>query len=290
MAIRNPVEWSVDHWRNWSHAVAAGGRAAARSDTRTPPSVRRIGVADLRDALARGLADFGAYRTDVIFIAIIYPVAGLVLAQALSERNLLQLLFPLVSGFALIGPFAAIGLYEMSRRREEGVTVGWRDAFGVLVSPSFGAILALGLVLLGIFLLWMIAAQAIYALTLGPEPPASFGAFVEVVFTTTSGWTMIAVGIGVGFLFAVLALAIGVVSFPLMLDRKVSVGAAVRTSLRAVARNPGPMALWGLIVVVALVLGAVPLLVGLAVVMPVLGHATWHLYRKVVAHDGPPPA
>jgi uncharacterized membrane protein len=171
----------------------------------------------------------------------------------------------------------------MSRRRETGARVAWPEAFGVVRSRSFGAIVALGLVLIAIFALWILAAAIIYRLTLGPAPPVGIAPFLRDVFTTDRGWTMIGVGIGVGFLFACLVLAISVVSFPLLLDRDVGFATAVATSMRAVALNPGPMALWGLIVAAGLVIGSIPLLLGLIFVMPVLGHATWHLYRAVVA-------
>jgi uncharacterized membrane protein len=141
----------------------------------------------------------------------------------------------------------------------------------------------LGLVLLAIFLLWLLAANVIYQITLGPEPPISIVAFARDLFTTNAGWTMILVGVGVGFLFALLVLAISVVSFPLLLDRDVGLDRAVWTSIRAVAANPGPMAVWGLIVAAGLAIGSIPAFLGLIIVVPVLGHATWHLYRKVVA-------
>lgn len=283
--IRNPIEWSVENFRLWLHAMASGRHAVHHTGedlNSLVPAIRRITVADLRDALKKGLEDFAAYRTDVIFLCLIYPIAGLVLARAAYGRDMMHLLFPLASGFALVGPFAAIGLYEMSRRREKGADITWRDAFGVLGSPSFAAILALGLVLMVIFLLWLLAAQAIYTVTLGPQPPASLGSLLHDALTTRAGWALIGVGVGVGFLFAVLVLAISVVSFPLLLDRKVGADTAMWTSVRAVVANPVPMAAWGLIVTAGLVIGAIPLFVGLAVVMPVLGHATWHLYRKVV--------
>ena len=249
-------------------------------------AVRRIGVADLWDALAHGLADFEANRTDVIFLCVIYPVIGLVLGRLASGYGLLPLLFPLASGFALVGPFAAVGLNEISRRREQGSDVRWVDAFGVLRSPSIGAILLLGLMLIALFLLWLVVAQIIYVVTLGPQPPASVAGFISEVFTTNAGWTMIVVGIGAGFLFALLVLAVSVVSFPLLLDRNAGIGTAISTSARAVSANPGVMALWGLIVACGLVVGSVPLFVGLVVILPVLGHATWHLYRKVVPRLG----
>jgi uncharacterized membrane protein len=246
--------------------------------------VRRIELADLRDVLARGLSDLGAYRADVVFLGIVYPVAGLVLAWLTLGYDMLPLLFPLASGFALIGPVAAVGLYEISRRREQGVDITWADAFGVVRAPAFGAIVVLGLVLVAIFLLWLAAAYAIYLVTLGPEPPASAGSFVQDVFTTSAGWALIIVGVGVGFLFALLVLTVSVVSFPLLLDRDVGLYTAVATSVRAVVANPGPMAVWGLIVAGGLAIGSIPLLLGLILVMPVLGHASWHLYRKVVPH------
>jgi uncharacterized membrane protein len=285
MTIRNPIEWATDQIKLAGLVVGSASRAGVGIEENlepTLPEVRRLEIADLGEVLARGLDDFAAYRTDVIFLCVVYPVVGLVLARLAFGYGMLPLLFPLASGFALIGPFAAVGLYEMSRRREQGGRVGWPDAFGVIGSRSFGAIVMLGLLLVAIFLLWLIAAETIYEVTLGPQPPAAIGSFARDVLTTGAGWTMIVVGIGVGFLFALLVLAISVVSFSLLLDRDVGLGAAISTSVRAVIVNPGPMAIWGLIVAGGLVIGSIPLFLGLIIVMPVLGHGTWHLYRKVV--------
>ena len=223
LTIRNPVEWGVDQLKHAAVAVEAAGRAGrrVRANLHSPaPAVARIGAADLWAALAAGFRDFAAFRTDVVFLCVLYPVAGLILARLAFGYHMLPLLFPLASGFALVGPFAAVGLYQMSRRREAGEETGWVDAFGVVRSPSFPAIVLLGLVLMAIFLLWLLAALKIYALTLGPTSPASPAAFIRDVFTTHAGWILIGAGVGVGFLFAVLVLTISVVSFPLLLDRE----------------------------------------------------------------------
>src|SRR4051812_37608933 len=249
------------------------------------PVIRTIGLSDLNDALRRGWEDFKAVPSHAIVLCLIYPVLGLVLARTVLGYSVLPLLFPLAAGFALLGPFAALGLYELSRRREAGEPASAWDAVEVLRSPSLGAMVGLGTLLLALFVTWVATAQAIYVAAFGYAAAAGIPDFLERVLTTSQGWWLIVVGCGVGFLFAVVALCISVVSFPLMLDRHASAGDAIVTSLRAVARNPVPMAVWGLIVAVLLVLGSLPLFLGLAVVIPLLGHATWHLYRKVIVSD-----
>ena len=247
------------------------------------PVVRRIGLADLKDALAKGLADFMATPTQLLFLGVIYPLVGLVAARAAYGGELLPLLYPLVAGLSLMGPVAAVGIYELSRRRERGLEVSWLNAFDVLRSRSIFSIVLLGGMLVAIFIAWLAAAEAVYQYTFGSTAAASIEEFVRQVFTTAQGWRLIVLGNAVGFLFAVLVLTLSVVSFPLLLDRDVGPIVAVRTSIRAVVANPITMAAWGLTVAFLLFIGCLPLFVGLAVVMPILGHATWHLYRKVVA-------
>ena len=253
------------------------------------PVIRNIGFADLREALAKGVDDFYAMPTHAMFLCVVYPVVGLLLARLAFGYSILPLLYPLVSGFALVGPVAALGLYELSRRREAGLPTSATRAFDVLQSSSIGAISALALLLLGIFVIWVAIANAIYIATFGYATPASIETFVYDVLSTRAGWTLILVGNGVGLLFAILVLTISVVSFPLLLDRDVGAAVALLTSIRAVTRNPLAMMEWGLIVAALLVVGSLPLFFGLTMIMPVLGHATWHLYRRVVEPQAAPP-
>jgi len=271
----------------YSDSIARLGRHVFGEAVSYP--IRKIELSDLGEALRLGWEDFKAMPSHAVVVCVIYPVLGIALFRMVLGYSVLPLLFPLAAGFALLGPFAAIGLYELSRRRERGEQPGASDAMHVLRAPSFGAILELGVVLLVLFGVWIAAADAIYIWTFGYAAAASIPDFATRVLTTPEGWTLIIVGCGVGFLFAVAALCISVVSFPLMLDRHATAIDAIRTSLRAVRLNPIPMAAWGLIVAALLAVGSLPAFVGLCVVLPVLGHASWHLYRKVVEPDPNPP-
>jgi uncharacterized membrane protein len=283
MHIRNPLEWVFGQWDATNTIGSARPEEywpAARADM--APVVQKITLGDLRDAVRRGLHDFAAARTDVMFICIIYPIVGLFIAVAEARDQFLPLLFPTAAGFALVGPFFAVGLYEMSRNREQTGRATWLDVFKVVRSPSIGAIAGLGALLIVLFLAWLAVAEGIYDFTMGPRPPASTLEFIDGAFTTGAGWTMIGLGLVAGVIFSVAVLAISVVSFPLLLDRPVGIGTAIETSMMAVRRNPVPLGIWGVFVAVCLFIGALPCFIGLIVMLPVLGHSTWHLYRRVV--------
>jgi len=252
---------------------------------RTETVVRKLSLSDLSAALRLGWDDFQAMPSHAIMLCVIYPVLGLVLFRLVLGYSVLPLLFPLAAGFTLIGPFAAVGLYELSRRRELGEEAAAWHAIYVLRAPSFGAMLELGILLFVLFGVWIATADAIYISIFGNTPAASIPDFAKRILTTPEGWLLIIVGCGVGFLFAVTALCTSVVAFPLLLDRHSTAIDAVRTSLRVTMENPLLIAVWGLIVAALLVIGSLPFFVGLAVVLPVLGHATWHLYRRAVEAD-----
>jgi uncharacterized membrane protein len=287
MHIKNPVEWVFAQFE--ASAELGGAHPADYFATPTEiaaahgtPIIRKIFWSDLIQALRDGLADFAEARTDVVFLILIYPVATLVIAAVDAQHALLPLLFPVASGFALIGPLFAIGLYEMSRQRELTGNETYLDTFKVLRSPQLGEITLMGLILIGLFLLWLGVAQAIFNLTIGPAAAASVGDFAAAVLTTPAGWAMIVIGTATGFMFATGVLAISVVTFPLLLDRHVTLATAINTSLLAVRRNPKTLAQWGMIVTGGLIIGATPCFLGLIIILPILGHATWHLYRRLV--------
>ena len=278
--IGNPLSWTMG-----ALGSAAGYATVVVAPARehAPPVTQKLTMADLRLALQKGWEDLAAMRSDVMFACMLYPLMGAVLLGLATQGQVTHLLFPVLSGFALVGPVAGLGLYELSRRREAGLEVGWAAMFDVLRSPRFPRIVMLAAFNAVIFMVWLLLADMIHAATLGPERVLSLGALLSEAVSTPAGWAMVLVGTGVGFVLAALVLAVSVVSFPLLLDRDVSLPVAVTTSVRVAMQNPGVIAAWGLIVAGGLVIGIVPFLVGLIVVLPVLGHATWHLYRAAVA-------
>ncbi|MBL4740894.1 MAG: DUF2189 domain-containing protein [Sneathiella sp.] len=244
--------------------------------------IREIGSAEILDSLKLGIADFNKKPTHYLFLILTYPILMVLIARVYAGYDILPMLFPIIAGSTLLGPVAACGMYELSRRMERGLDSSWTHVFDVFRSPSILAIVTLGVVLGVIFVVWLSLAELIYFSYFGDVVPESLMGFVSAILTTPAGWGLIVTGTITGLIFAVLVLIISVISFPLLLDRRVSAMTAASASFRAVAMNPKSMAVWGFIVALGLVLGAIPLFLGLSVVMPVLGHATWHLYRKVI--------
>ncbi len=269
--------------------MTATSMPGARDRTDDPPiPIRKIGTADLKASLSEGYADFMSKRGDLIFVGLIYPIVGM-LASAGSAGYFLYMLFPIAAGISLLGPLVATGFYELARRREAGLDARWRHFADVFRSPSRGEIASVGALLIGIFFLWLAAAGIIHTIFFGDARHDTFGPFLRDLFTTPQGWGLIIVGNLVGLCFAVVVLAISVVSLPMLVDRRVDAGTAVRTSLAAFRENRGVLLRWGLIIAALLVIGAIPLFVGLAVVLPILGYSSWHLYTRLIDRSALPP-
>jgi uncharacterized membrane protein len=245
-------------------------------------SVRKIGVRDLWKSLQEGYEDFNAKPSFGISLSVIYPLFALLMSFFVIGQNLQRLVFPMLAGLTLLGPVVAVGLLSVSRRRERGLDLGWRSAFDFVHSCSFAPIAALSVVMMLLYAAWLFIAEFIYMSLFGADHPASLAAFVTELTTTRRGGALVFYGVGVGAVFAFTALAISVFAFPLLLDKPTTSITAVSVSIRAVTTNLMVMLIWAVIVVASLAVGASLFLIGLAAVLPILGHATWHLYRKVV--------
>jgi uncharacterized membrane protein len=258
------------------------GRPMTSVSGKVDPVVRRIKVADIAEALGLGLRDFQAMPLYGLLFGALYAVGGNVILLCLTAFGLVYLAYPLAAGFALIGPFVAIGLYEVSREREAGETPSLRSIWSTVRSRS--EIGWMAFVTLFIFVIWMYQVRLLIALLIGLN--ASFSSlheFITVVLTTNEGLVFLAIGNAVGAALSLVLFSLTVVSFPLLLDRDVDFVTAMITSVRAVVTSPLPMISWAAVIVVLLIASALPYFLGLLVTLPVLGHTTWHVYRRIVA-------
>ncbi len=246
------------------------------------PVVRRITRHDIVEAVAAGLRDFKAEPAYGLFFGLFYAAGGIAVVACLSWLDLTYLAYPLAAGFTMIGPFIASGLYEVSRRRESGEPLSFPIVLGAVWAQRRRELAWMAFVAIFILIMWLYQVRLLIALFLGFQSFSSPGQFISVVTSTPSGWLFLAIGHALGAVLALLAFTITVVSFPLLVDRENDFITAIITSFRAVAMNPVPMLGWGLCVVALMIAAIVPLFAGLIVVLPVLGHATWHIYRRVV--------
>jgi uncharacterized membrane protein len=259
-----------------------GAFEAPDADRPRPAPVRDLTVADIRWALEKGWDDFRALRGDFLFLPVVYAALGFAASALAFHQTLFALIFPLAGGFALVGPIAAAGFYELARRREQGMDTTWFHFFDPMRGPQRFPLLMLSIVLAGLFLMWMTVAQGIYANTLGRLAPDGVADFLAKLFTTPEGWTMIIAGNLAGAGFALAALVIGAFSFPMAVDKACDPFVAILTSVSAFLHNPATMLRWGAVVAALLVAGSIPLFLGLMLVLPWLGYSTWHLYTRAV--------
>jgi uncharacterized membrane protein len=267
---------------NQESAMATVSRVSA-SKTKIP--VRKISDEDLRWSLRQGLADFGDLRGDLVFAGLIYTFIGLAAVVMTTNGPLMPFFLPVVAGVGLMGPVAAVGFYELARRREAGQEVHWFNFLDVRKRPSVDDMGIVAGLLLAIFFAWLLAAGALYVALFGWATPTSIGGFITSVFTTPRGWALIILGGAIGAIFGWIVLAFSVASMPMLVDCDISAAEAVSASWRAAHANKAEMIRWGIIVTALLFLGSLPLFVGLAFVLPWLGYATWHLYTRLIDRD-----
>jgi uncharacterized membrane protein len=245
--------------------------------------IRTITDDDLRGSLRQGLSDFMTFRGDIIFAGLVYTVIGIAAVVMSTSRPLMPFFLPVVAGVGLLGPIAAVGFYELAERREDGDRdLHWFNFLDVRKRATVDDMGIVAGLLLAIFFAWLLVAGALYAVLFGWAAPASVGDFLAMVFTTGRGWALIVAGGVIGAIFGWFVLALSVVSLPMLVDCNVSAADAVSTSWRAAHANKGEMIRWGITVLVLLVLGSIPLFVGLAFVLPWLGYSTWHLYTRLI--------
>ena len=249
------------------------------------PVVRTIAIADVTESLAQGLRDFQHAPVYGLTFGILYFLVGLATYLTAAAFNLLYLTYPIAAGFALAGPLVAIGLYEVSRMIERGEALSWGRVISAIRQQAGKEIGWMSFVVLFVLIIWLYQVRLLLALFLGFEQISTMRDFLQVILGTPQGWTFLAVGHVIGAILSVVLFSLTVVSFPLLLDRDVDFITAMITSVRAVARSPGPLLIWAAMIAGLLVIASLPFFAGIIIVLPVLGHASWHLYRRLVAPE-----
>lgn len=258
---------------------AADDALSTRSNALSAMVAEDLTTTDLLDALRAGWRDFAAYPLFGLFFGLIYVVAGLLIWTVLFRGGQVAWLVPAAAGFPLLAPFVAVGLYEVSRRHETGAPIRWGAVLGALRGRGDEQILSMGVIVFVAFGFWLMIAHGIFAVFMAES---GIGMESLALFASPAGIAMLFVGSGVGALMALAFYAITVISLPMLVDREVDFLTAIITSLAAIRANPATMLSWAVIIAVLLFIAMAPMFLGLVVALPVLAHATWHLYRRAV--------
>lgn len=252
---------------------------------RPDPVVNTITFADVTEAIGAGLRDFQRAPIYGLTFGFAYFLGGILVLLTASALDMLYLTYPIAAGFALAGPLVSIGLYEVSRLIERGEPLSWGRIFRAIGTQTGKEIGWMSFVVLFVLIIWLYQVRLMVALFLGSESIATMRDFLNTVLTTAPGWTFLAVGHVIGAILSIVLFSLTVVSFPILLDRNVDFITAMITSVRSVAKNPVPMLMWAAIIAALLMAASVPFFAGIIIVLPILGHTSWHLYRKLVAPE-----
>ncbi len=252
-----------------------------RAEADALPDVRQVAVSDIKAVLAAGLADFLKAPAFGLFFSAIYVAGGIIIYLVYTAAGQEWWLIPVIVGFPILAPFAAVGLYEVSRRIEAGEPLVWREVLGVVFSQKDRQIPSMAMVILLMFMFWVFVAHTIFALFMGLSAMTNVTSSLALLLEG-NGPIMLLVGSAIGAGFAAVLFSITVAGLPLLLDREVDFVSAMILSVKAVVTNIGAMIVWGIVIAVLLFLGMLPLFLGLFLVLPVLGHATWHMYRRLL--------
>ena len=259
-----------------STTMTGGGPEARRI------RIRRMQFSSITAALSRAVQDFGANLRFGLFFGAIYGLGGVFIVGALTILHMPWLIIPVAIGFPLIGPFIAVGLYEISRRREMGLPITWAAILAEVFRQRERQLSWMAFVVLFIFWIWIYQVRLLFALFLGYKAPAELDALMAMLVSTTQGMLFLGVGTIVGAVISTILFSVTVISMPLLLDQEIDFVTAMIVSIRTVVENPVPMLGFGVIVGALALLALVPLFLGLLVVLPILGHATWHVYRAAI--------
>ncbi|MDF1608139.1 DUF2189 domain-containing protein [Hoeflea sp. YIM 152468] len=254
----------------------------SRLDGGAPP-IRDLSLHDVKASLVEGWGDFRVHPGYGLFFGGIYMIGGLLILGFLTRIGSPWMIIPLAIGFPLLGPFVAVGLYEVSRRRRMGEPVTRKGVLTQVFHQRERQLGWMAFVVMFIFWIWIYQVRLLFALFLGFKSFSGWGRFSEIVLSTPEGWGFLGVGTLVGAFLATVLFSTTVIALPMLAEREVDFVTAMITSITTVAKNPLPMLGFGLVAGSATLLALLPAFAGLLLVLPVLGHATWHLYRRATS-------
>jgi len=263
-----------DHMTHATHAEAS-----------SPPILKKVTFADIGAALRAGISDFRRAPAFGLFFSALMVIGGNLISLELAVQGREYWVIPLALGFPLLAPFLAVGLYEVSRRLETGEPLEWPAILGVVVDQRHRQIPSMAMMMIMFFMFWVFLAHLVFAIFMGLQPMTNIITNWQDTLFTRNGLTMLAVGTLIGAVLAFMLFALTAVSLPMLLDREIDFITAMINSFKLVEQNLVPMLGWGLLISVAVLVAMLPYFLGLFLVLPVVAHATWHLYRRAVTYD-----